>query len=84
MSEQTIAILRLRQVRDLTGLSRSSIYSYIAAGTFPRPFRLGPRAVGFSHAAVEAWIAARAAGKSEKEIQLLVARLDQARGGTRP
>ena len=32
-----------------TGLSRSSIYSYVAQGLFPRQRRLGPRRVGWPH-----------------------------------
>jgi prophage regulatory protein len=75
--QQTPSVLRLPQVKTLTGLSRSSIYAAVKAGSFPAPFRLGPRAVGFSGAAVEAWLAARMAGKPDAEVRALVKDLNQ-------
>src|SRR5215831_17677255 len=42
-----------------TGLSRSSIYSYIAQGLFPRQRRLGLRRVGWLASEVRAWIRSR-------------------------
>lgn len=50
-------ILRLPAVKGRTGLSRSTLYSRVADGTFPAPISLGPRAVGWVEADVEAWIA---------------------------
>jgi prophage regulatory protein len=43
-------IHRLPVVKARTGLSRSSIYLRIAEGTFPKPVRLGRRAVGWVEA----------------------------------
>ena len=54
-------IIRLPIVEERTGLSRSSIYSGIAAGTFPAQIPLGPRAVAWDEAEVDAWIEARIA-----------------------
>ena len=42
--------LRLPEVRDRTGLSRSTIYVRLAAATFPQPVSLGARAVGWIEA----------------------------------
>jgi len=42
-----------------TGLSRSSIYSYIAQGLFPRQRRLGLRRGGRLASEVRAWIRSR-------------------------
>ncbi len=39
-------IIRLKEVIDSTGLARSTIYKYIAEGTFPKPVSLGDRCVG--------------------------------------
>ena len=50
-------ILRRRSVEAMTGLRRSTLYAYIAAGTFPRPVKLGERSVGWVEAEVEEWIA---------------------------
>ena len=50
-------LLRLAAVKELTGLSRSSIY---AECSFPRPVKIGPRAVAWVEAEVCQWISARA------------------------
>ena len=52
-------ILRRREVQERTGLPSSTIYDLISAGRFPRPIRLGPRAVGWLSHEVDAWIEAR-------------------------
>jgi prophage regulatory protein len=48
--------LRLTQVRETTGLSRTTIYRKIAAHEFPRPIRLGSRAVAWVEADVIQWM----------------------------
>lgn len=53
------AFLRRKQVEMRTGLSRSTIYQYIKDGAFPKPVRLGPRAVGWLESEVSEWIAER-------------------------
>lgn len=53
-------ILRLPAVRQLTGLSRSSIYKLATEGRFPRPLKLGARAVGWLETEIEEWCAAKA------------------------
>lgn len=52
-------ILRLPDVKARTGLSRSSIYSFIKSGDFPSHVSLGARAVGWDSQAVDKWIQAR-------------------------
>jgi len=47
---------RLVQVKLMTGLSKSTIYDWIAKGTFPKQISLGPRVVAWSEQAVETWI----------------------------
>lgn len=56
------SILRLQAVKQRTGLSRSSIYQHMKAGTFPRRLSLGPRSVGWLEADINAWIEARIVG----------------------
>ena len=53
------AIIRRPQVEARTGLSRTSIYNRIRAGTFPAPVSLGGKAVGWIEAEVNAWIASQ-------------------------
>ncbi len=55
----TDSIISLAEVEITTSLSRSSIYRRIADGTFPKPFPLGGRRIGFSKNEVDAWIKAR-------------------------
>ena len=54
----TQSILRLPEVIDRTGLSRSSIYQRISDGTFPAPVVLGSgaRAVGWRETDIDQWI----------------------------
>ena len=49
-------ILRLPNVLDRTGLSRSTVYLRVTEGRFPRPVSLGARAVGWIETEVEEWI----------------------------
>jgi prophage regulatory protein len=52
-------ILRRRAVEARTGLKRSTIYFQMNAGTFPRPIRLGAKAVGWRETDIDAWLATR-------------------------
>ena len=61
-------ILRLPAVRERTGLSRSSIYAYIARRSLPTPVRLGSRAVGWVESDVEEWIVARVAESRNRDL----------------
>ena len=55
-----IRLLRRPEVEKLTGLSRSSIYAAMARGEFPRPRRIGRRAVAWDESIIERWLATRA------------------------
>ena len=46
-------------VEEITGLSRSSIYAMVAKGTFPRPIRLGKRAVAWREQDIREWMESR-------------------------
>jgi prophage regulatory protein len=49
-------ILRLPEVKKRTGLSRSAVYLKIKQGQFPRPVKLGTKAVGWLEAEIQAWL----------------------------
>lgn len=51
----TNRILRLPDVKDRSGLGRSTIYRRIAENTFPKPIRIGERAVGWLESEIDAW-----------------------------
>ena len=72
-------ILRLPAVKAASGLSRSTVYLRISQGLFTSPVSLGPRAVGWPSSEVAALNAARISGKTDKEIRLLVTKLESAR-----
>lgn len=46
-------------VEEKTGLSRSSIYELMDRDLFPRPIRIGRRAVAWRESDIEAWLASR-------------------------
>lgn len=49
-------ILRLNTVLDRTGLSRSTLYRKVRAGTFPRQVRIATRCTGWRESAVNDWM----------------------------
>jgi prophage regulatory protein len=49
-------LLRIRQVTQTTGLSKSAIYRNIATRGFPRPIRIAARSVAWVEAEVQDWI----------------------------
>lgn len=56
-----IKISRRKKVEDRTGLSRSTIYAGIRAGTFPKPIQLGAQSVGWLESEIDQWLADRVA-----------------------
>jgi len=59
-------LLRLPQVIDRTGLSRSYIYDGIAKGSFPRPVKITPRTSAWVESEVQEWIDRRIADRDGK------------------
>jgi prophage regulatory protein len=64
-------ILRLPEVKERTGLSRSTIYLRMSKGNFPTALSLGDRAVGWLESEINDWISSqiKASGKSIQEVQ---------------
>ena len=58
----TQRIIRLPEVMARTGLSRSTIYSFIASGNFPKSIKLGARSIGFIETDINDWISSKIAG----------------------
>jgi prophage regulatory protein len=58
-AESTTCLLRLPQVKQRTGLSRSTIYARIQCGEFPCPINLGGRAVAWIESEVTDWVESR-------------------------
>lgn len=60
---EALIVLRLNQVKERTGMSRSFIYKLMSEGKFPRSIRLGKRSVGWYAHAVNDFLASRAETK---------------------
>ena len=62
----TTRLLTLRDVMHITALSRSGIYALMAESRFPKPIRIGSRAVRWVEQEVLDFIASRPRGGSER------------------
>lgn len=60
--QQIDRMLRRKEVEIYTGLKRSTIYDRIKAGTFPKPIKIGARAVAWPESVIRQWIAERMEG----------------------
>ena len=64
-SKQLRNFLRMKQLRQVTGISRSQIYLLEANGRFPRRIPLGPRSVAWDAGEVAQWQADRLEHRKE-------------------
>ena len=58
-SQNAPTIIRLKQVKQRTGLSRSSIYLAMNRGNFPRKIALGARSVGWIEEEIDCFLRTR-------------------------
>ena len=68
INRHTYAILRLPQVRQITGLSRSSIYALQGRRQFPHSIQLSPRAVGWLESEIRSWLLSRANARDSAQV----------------
>lgn len=54
--KQPSDLIRIKEVMSMTGLSKSSIYTYKSKGEFPTPILLSSRSVTWVRVDVEQWI----------------------------
>jgi len=52
----SIKLIRIKEVMNRTGLARSTIYKYISEDNFPKPIKLGTRAVAWVESEIEDWM----------------------------
>ena len=52
-------ILRLKNVTEVTSMSRSTIYRLMEQGKFPKPIKLSQRIIGFLEEDIDQWILER-------------------------
>jgi len=67
-------IIRLREVKRLTGLHESTIYRKEKAGLFPQRVRLGPNSIGFFEDEIADYNAQLARGFAHAPTKALEAR----------
>jgi prophage regulatory protein len=58
-------LLRLPEVVAICKRSRTSIYYDVRAGRFPKPVRIGPRAIAWRESDIQRWISEGAAGVAQ-------------------
>src|SRR5262245_17953801 len=70
--QRPLRILRLREVREKTGLSTSTVYTLMNSGAFPRQIKLSPTSVGWIEAEIDNWslaaVAARDAADNWQQV----------------
>lgn len=49
-------IMSIKNVSEITGLAKSTIYKWIGNGQFPPPIRLGAKKIGWLNTTVISWI----------------------------
>jgi len=57
-----VQFIRIRRVLEMIGVSRTTLWRMVQAGTFPRPVRITERNRGYDLETVEAWMTARTEG----------------------
>lgn len=58
-------IKRIKDVKNIVGLSRSSIYAMMATENFPKSIPLGLRSVGWLESDIQDWIDSKVASSKE-------------------
>jgi len=57
-----VRFIRTRQVLEMIGVGRTTLWKLVQAGSFPRPVRITDRSSGYLLEAVEQWMRLRAQG----------------------
>lgn len=52
-------VLRIREVCERTGRSRTMVYDDVKAGRFPAPIKIGLRAIAWREGDIDHWLATR-------------------------
>ena len=75
-----MALLRLPEVMRLSGYSRSMLYSLISQGLYPKPLKIGERAVAWPSQEVERMVESIISQQSLVERRELVRKVGVNRG----
>ncbi len=65
--QMTERFMRLPEVKQLTGMGRTAIYTHIKAGTFPQQYKISRRMVAWKFTEVKAWLDTQQQGGASHE-----------------
>ena len=63
-------IIRLKQVKAMTGLSRTTIYRFMSINEFPKQIMLGPKSSGWLIDEVDEWIKRQIQIRDNRQIKV--------------
>jgi prophage regulatory protein len=61
--------IKLKEVMNITGLARATVYKHIANDRFPKSVSLGDRAVAWIESEVHEWMLERVAERDDIEAK---------------
>lgn len=67
MKNSALTLLRLPDVRQRTGLSKTQLYRLTRDGQFPAGIRISPRCTCWSSAEIEEWIRSRIKNSRQRQ-----------------
>jgi prophage regulatory protein len=67
LQTNNIQFYRLSQLKQQLSVSRSSIWSWVKEGTFPKPIKLGKNCTAWNAEDVHAWVEKRTLLSSREE-----------------
>jgi len=79
MEPSNMRMLRIHEVCRVTGLGRSTVWSYVNKGLLPPQVKIGSKAVGWPSMEIDRVVQARIAGLPDNDIKNLVCRLIEGR-----
>lgn len=81
MNLSEIRCIRLPELTALLGIGKSSVYLLVANGLLPPPIHISTRCSTWPLGEIRAVVGARAAGKSDDEVRLVVRNIMASRQG---
>ena len=67
-SAKPLRLLRLPEVMERVGLRHTAIYGRMARGQFPKPVRIGLRAVAWPESDIDRFVEARIAARDDGSL----------------
>ena len=62
-------ILRMKDVCSELGVSRASVYRLLQSGGFPKPLKLGKRAIGWERYHIQQWLESLRSASQTEQVQ---------------